>query len=173
MNMDKLQLYLFSLKIKEQINSLCVSKAEKMLLQAELSQEEIDFVNQCLLSYSYDPITDSFSITHSDNSEFLKLVASVITNTQNKRKEIYIMNKKQLYLFSLEVRKLLNNQNTDEAVKMLLQANLSQEEVDFVEKCLLSDGYDLATDSFMLLESDNSEFLKLVNIMISKTTKKK
>lgn len=83
------------------------------------------------------------------------------------------MDKKQLYSFSLEIRNLLNKQNTTEAERILQQEELSQEEIDFVEECLHSQGYDPTTDSFILCESDNSAFLKLVNIVISKTTKKK
>ena len=83
------------------------------------------------------------------------------------------MDKKQLYSFSLEIRDLLNKQNITEAERILQQAELSQKEIDFVEMCLHSQGYDPATDSFILCESDNSAFLKLVNIVISKTTKKK
>lgn len=83
------------------------------------------------------------------------------------------MNKKQLYSFSLEIRELLNKQNIAEATRVLQQAELSQAEMDFVKMCLHSQGYDPATDSFILCESDNSAFLKLVNVVISKTTTKK
>ena len=82
------------------------------------------------------------------------------------------MDKKQLYSFSLQIRDLLNKQNITEAERMLLQAELSQEETDFVEMCLQCQGYDPATDRFVLCESDNSAFLKLVNVVISKTTKR-
>lgn len=83
------------------------------------------------------------------------------------------MNKKQLYSFSLEIKELINKQNITEAEKRLQQAVFSQEEFDFVEMCLRSEGYDPATDSFILCESDNSAFLKLVNVVISKASKKK
>ena len=82
------------------------------------------------------------------------------------------MDKKQLYSFSLKIRDLLNQQNTAEAERLLQQAELSKEEINFVEMCLRSQGYDPATGSFIHCESDNSEFLKLVNTVISKNTKK-
>lgn len=82
--MDKKQLYLLSLEIKQSINKKHILEAEKMLSQAKFGQEEFDFVEECLHSYSYDYSTDSFSIAHGDNSEFLKLVAVVIATVKNK-----------------------------------------------------------------------------------------
>lgn len=83
------------------------------------------------------------------------------------------MDKKLLYLFSLEIRELLNKQNTSEAERKIQQSNFSQEELDFIFKCLEFDGYDPKTDRFFLFESDNSAFLKLVNVVKSKTLTKK
>lgn len=171
--MDKKQLYILSLKIKQLLNKKQLIEAEKVLGNAKLGQEEFDFIEECLHSYSYDYSTDSFSIAHGDNSEFFQLIAVVIATAKNKKTGGFFMNKKQLYSFSLEIKELINKQEITEAEKRLQQAALSQEEFDFVEMCLTSDGYDPTTDSFILCESDNSAFLKLVNVVISKTSKKK
>lgn len=171
--MDKKHLYLLTLEIKQSLNKNLIDEAKKILSQAKLEQEEFDFVEKCLYSFDYDYVTDSFSIAHSDNSEFLKLVAIVMATIKNEKIGGFIMNKKQLYSLSLEIKELINKQNMDEAKKRLQQAVLSQEELDFVEMCLRSDGYDPNTDSFLLCESDNSEFLKLLNVVINRTTKKK
>lgn len=171
--MDKNQLYILSLKIKHLLNKKQLIEAEQMLGSAKLGQEEIDFVEECLHSYGYDYSTDSFSIAHGDNSEFFKLVAVVIATAKNKKTGGFYMNKKQLYSFSLEIKELINKQDITEAEKRLQQAVLSQEEFDFVEMCLHSEGYDPITDSFILCESDNSAFLNLVNVVMSKASKKK
>lgn len=83
--MDKKELYLFSLEIKQLISKKHLDEAEKLLSQAKLVKEELVFVEECLNSYSYDHLTDSFSIAHGDNSEFLKLVAIVMTTVKNKK----------------------------------------------------------------------------------------
>lgn len=82
------------------------------------------------------------------------------------------MNKKNLYLFSLEIKKLINSKEIVDAEKMLLQAKLSQEEIEFIEKCLCTNGYDPKSDKFLLCESDNSAFLKLVSAVMNKVSKK-
>ena len=83
------------------------------------------------------------------------------------------MNKNKLYILSLELREFLNNGNTAEVELKIEQANLAQEELDFVFMCLHSNGYDPKTDMFLLCKSDNSAFLKLVNIVQSKASVKK
>lgn len=83
------------------------------------------------------------------------------------------MNKNKLYKFSLEIKQLLNNQNTSEAERKIKEADLTQEELDFLFMCLHSDGYDPKTDRFFLFESDNSAFLQLVNLVRSRIKDKK
>lgn len=83
--MNKKQLYLFSLEIKQLINEKQLVEAEKVLGNTQLEQEEFDFVEECLRSYGYDHSTDTFSIAHGDNSEFLKLVAIVMVTVKNKK----------------------------------------------------------------------------------------
>lgn len=82
------------------------------------------------------------------------------------------MNKKTLYIFSIELRKLLEKQHLSEAIDKITQENLSQDELDFLFMCLHSDGYDLESDRFILCESDNSAFLNLVNLVQSKVSTK-
>ncbi len=78
------------------------------------------------------------------------------------------MDKRRIGIFSNELRILLNNQKIAEVVNRINQANLSQQELDFLFECLHTDGYDEMTDSFILCESDNSAFLALVNMVESK-----
>lgn len=75
------------------------------------------------------------------------------------------MNKEKIHLFSLELRKLLNENKTSEVEKRIIEENLSQEEMNFLFMCLETSGYDPKTGMFLILESDNSEFLKLVNLV--------
>ena len=83
------------------------------------------------------------------------------------------MDKNALYKFSLELRKGLESGNTGEVERKINLANLTKEELDFVFMCLHSNGYDPKTDRFLLCESDNSAFLKLVNLVQSKASAKK
>ena len=82
------------------------------------------------------------------------------------------MNKRKIGIFSNDLRMLLNNQKIAEVINRINQANLSQQELDFLFACLHTDGYDETTDSFILCESDNSAFLSLVNMIESKLNKK-
>lgn len=83
------------------------------------------------------------------------------------------MDKQKLYIFSLELKKILVEQRTSEVEQKIKQANLSQIELNFLFQCLHSNGYDAKTDSFILYESDNSAFLKLVNLVQSNVSNKK
>ncbi|MCM1118504.1 MAG: hypothetical protein NC543_04000 [bacterium] len=83
------------------------------------------------------------------------------------------MNKKKLYIFSIEIKKLIGNSHLSDAINKINQAKLSQEELDFLFMCLHSEGYDVETDSFYICESDNSAFLSLVNLVQSKVSSKK
>lgn len=78
------------------------------------------------------------------------------------------MDKRRIGIFSNELRILLNSQKIAEVINRINQANLSQQELDFLFECLHADGYDETTDSFILCESDNSAFLSLVNMVESK-----
>ena len=42
------------------------------------------------------------------------------------------MNKKKLYMFSTEIKKLIESSHLSDAVSKINQANLSQEELDFL-----------------------------------------
>ena len=77
-----------------------------------------------------------------------------------------------LHIFSNELRRLLNSQRMAEVINRINQANLSQQELEFLFECLHTDGYDETTDSFILCESDNSAFLSLVNMVESKVNKR-
>lgn len=83
------------------------------------------------------------------------------------------MDKNKIFRFSLEIKELLKKQDTSEATRKIQKANLTQEELEFLEKCLRSDGYDAATDRFQHNFSDNSEFLKLVALVTANAKAKK
>ncbi|ADL50573.1 hypothetical protein Clocel_0803 [Clostridium cellulovorans 743B] len=82
------------------------------------------------------------------------------------------MNKEKIYLFSLELKKLLNDNKTSEVEKIIIEESLSEEEMNFLFMCLEANGYDPKTDMFLLFESDNSEFLKLVNLVQNNVSSK-
>ncbi len=82
------------------------------------------------------------------------------------------MDKRRIAIFSNELRRLLNSQRMAEVINRINQANLSQQELEFLFECLHTGGYDETTDSFILCESDNSAFLSLVNMVESKVNKK-
>ena len=69
--------------------------------------------------------------------------------------------------------KLISEGKLSEAESKIAQAKLSKEETDFLFKCLSTDGYNAETDSFLLLESDNSAFLNLVNTVQQNLAKSK
>ena len=52
------------------------------------------------------------------------------------------MNKKKLYMFSTEIKKLIESSHLSDAVSKINQANLSQEELDFLFMCLYRNRYD-------------------------------
>ena len=80
------------------------------------------------------------------------------------------MDKIKLSKLAELIRKEINGRNLDIAVEMIEKESLSNDELDFVLKCLRTDGYDVNTGKFLLLESDNSAFLKLVE-SVEKTVK--
>lgn len=82
------------------------------------------------------------------------------------------MDKRRIAIFSNELRMLLKGHEIFEVINRINQANLSQQELDFLFECLHTDGYDETTDSFILCESDNSAFLSLVKMVKSKINKK-
>lgn len=77
------------------------------------------------------------------------------------------MDKNQMFRFSLEIKELLKKQDSLGATKKIQLANLTQDELEFLEKCLRSDGYNAATDKFQYNFTDNSEFIKLVALVIA------
>ena len=83
------------------------------------------------------------------------------------------MDKVKLYEFSNEIKELLKSEHILKAEQQILDANLTEEEYDFVFLCLHFNGYDPKTDKFIIYESDNSAFLKLVNLVQNKTKDKK
>jgi hypothetical protein len=83
------------------------------------------------------------------------------------------MNKKKLYMFSTEIKKLIESSHLSDAVSKINQANLSQEELDFLFMCLHSNGYDVESGKFFICDSDNSAFLKLVASVQSRVSAKK
>lgn len=83
------------------------------------------------------------------------------------------MSKKEIYEFSLGVKKLIADQNMAIVEKKIKDANLSQEELEFLFMCLRTEGYDPKTDRFLVFESDNSAFLQLVNLVQSNIKDKK
>lgn len=172
--MDKNNLNLFSLSIRELLNNRNINEAILKIEQSNLSEEELNFIFECLRSSGYDHKTDSFFLSHSNNSAFFSLVDLVqIRIITNKEKDGNIMDKIKLNQFSLLIRELLNKGNTTDAQRKIEEANFNKEELDFIFKCLHTNGYDPETDSFYLCESDNSAFLNLVNVVQSKTTVKK
>ena len=83
------------------------------------------------------------------------------------------MSKKEIYDFSLGVKKLIADQKMAIVEKKIKDANLSQEELEFLFMCLRTEGYDPKTDRFLVFESDNSAFLQLVNLVQSNIKDKK
>ena len=77
------------------------------------------------------------------------------------------MDKRKLHLFSIELKKLINENKLSEVEKKITQSDLSKAETDFLFMCLSSSRYNPETDSFSLFESDNSAFLKLLNVVQS------
>lgn len=73
------------------------------------------------------------------------------------------MDKRSLSVFAEELRKEIKKGNLNNAVEMIGRKNLSDEELEFVLMCLRMNGYDAKAGRFLLLESDNSAFLKLVS----------
>ena len=55
-----------------------------------------------------------------------------------------------------------SEENIEEVVKRLSNAVLTAEQEDFVWQYFRANGYDKRTGMFMLCESDNSAFLKVV-----------
>lgn len=82
------------------------------------------------------------------------------------------MDRRRIAIFSNELRRLLNSQRMAEVINRINQANLSQQELEFLFECLHTGDYDETTDSFILCESDNSAFLSLVNMVESKVNKR-
>lgn len=83
--MDKKQLYSLSLEIRRLLNKKLVDEAKVLISQVKLNQNEFDFVKMCLCSYDYDYRSDSFSIAHGDNLEFLKLVEVIMKSIEDKK----------------------------------------------------------------------------------------
>lgn len=83
------------------------------------------------------------------------------------------MDKKNIYGFSIDIKKLINEGKLAEAESKITQAKLSKEETNFLFMCLSTNGYDPETDRFLLFESDNSAFLKLVNTVKSSLVSRK
>lgn len=78
-----------------------------------------------------------------------------------------MLDKRRLYIFSLELKKLINKGKLSEAKEKIKESNLSKEEIGFLFMCLNADGYDPETDRFLAYESDNSAFLNLVRVVKS------
>lgn len=83
------------------------------------------------------------------------------------------MNKKELYIFSNEIKRLIGNNHLPDAINKINQKNLSHEELDFLFMCLRSNGYDVKSGKFFICDSDNSAFLKLVDLVQSRVSLKK
>lgn len=80
-------------------------------------------------------------------------------------------NKIKISDFSDDIRDLINNDRLKEAVQKIGRKCYTNEERDFLYKCLSSDGYceeksKENKDLFFSNESDNSEYLKLLNLVM-------
>lgn len=83
------------------------------------------------------------------------------------------MDKNKIFLLSLEIKELIKKKDTLEATKKLQATDLTEEEFAFFEQCMHSDWYDADKDKFHMNFSDNSEFLKLVKLIMSNVKSKK
>jgi len=78
------------------------------------------------------------------------------------------MDKIALGEFSEEIRALLKSGDIDGVAHKMRQIDLSVEAEEFVFRCLDTNGYNPNTGLFRICESDNSEFLKLVELLKNK-----
>lgn len=83
------------------------------------------------------------------------------------------MDKRKLSAFSIELRKMMVEDNMEAVIQRVKQANLTTDEYDFVFMCLNSNGYDPVSDMFVINESDNSAFLSMVSFLQAATNRKK
>lgn len=67
-----------------------------------------------------------------------------------------------------KIRDASSIENLNFLVKKLNDSKLSKDNIDFLYQYCCSNGYDEKTKSFLLCESDNSEFLKYVNYVFGK-----
>lgn len=82
------------------------------------------------------------------------------------------MNKEQIFQLSLKIKELIKGNRIDEASEKIRAEELSNEEMDFLFMCLQFGHYNPRTGQFLMLESDNAEFIKLVNMVRKKVEKK-
>lgn len=83
--MDKNRIFRFSLEIKELLKKQNTAEATEKIQQADLTEEEFKFLEECLRSDGYNPTTGKFQHNFSDNSEFLKLVSLVTASVKAKK----------------------------------------------------------------------------------------
>lgn len=71
-------------------------------------------------------------------------------------------------LLKKEIQENSSKQNLDSIIQKLKNLNLTENQIKFIYNYCLSNGYDEKTKTFMLCESDNSEFLKYVNYVFER-----
>jgi len=83
--MDKINIFKFSIEIKELLKKQDISEATRKIQEVRLTQDEFKFFEKCLRADGYNATTDSFQYNFTDNSEFLKLVSLVTASVKAKK----------------------------------------------------------------------------------------
>ncbi len=75
--MNRKRIGIFSNELRLLLNTGKYAEVINRINRANLSQQELDFLFECLHTDGYDETTDSFILCESDNSAFLALVNMV------------------------------------------------------------------------------------------------
>lgn len=75
--MDRKRIGIFSNELRLLLKTEQFAEVINRINSADLSQQELDFLFECLHTDGYDETTDSFILCESDNSAFLALVNMV------------------------------------------------------------------------------------------------
>lgn len=82
--MDRKKIGVFSNELRLLLNTGKYAEVINRINRANLSQQELDFLFECLHTDGYDVNTDSFILCESDNSAFLSLV-NLVESKVNKK----------------------------------------------------------------------------------------
>lgn len=82
--MNRTKIGVFSNELRLLLNTGKYAEVINRINRANLSQQELDFLFECLHTDGYDETTDSFILCESDNSAFLALV-NMVERKMNKK----------------------------------------------------------------------------------------